>query len=138
MAIFEDIELEWEGVPYRLKGDGDIMRAIAAVEDHVTVGELVEASKSGRMPLGKLSCAFAAVLRQAGARVTDAEVYAGMWKDGGSVPMIIDAVQHLLAMMMPPSVMQDAAAETEAAAGEKHAKKKPKSGSRSKPTKSQS
>lgn len=108
MAIFEPIELDWKGVTYRLRGDGDIMRALAAVEDHITIGELIDGQQNGRIPLAKISAAYTAMLRQAGCRsVTEAEVYAGMWEKGASVSAIQEAVSTLMQTMMPPSAMQD-------------------------------
>jgi len=107
MAIFEDITLDFQGVTYSLSGDGQIMKAIAAIEDHVTISELTEGSQTGKLPLAKLASAFAAVLRQAGARVSDAEVYADMWRGGGDIDKITEAITSLLTMMMPPETMRE-------------------------------
>lgn len=130
MAIFEDITLEWEGVPYTLAGDGQIMRTLAAVEEHVTITELAEASQGGKIPMAKLSGAYAAALRSAGARVTDAEVYAGMWRDTQSMQAVQDAVMSLMQMMMPPDVMRDIEAEPDEDPGTSKPKKKPSPGSK--------
>ena len=108
MAVFDDIEMDWKGVTYTLKGDSQIMRALAAVEDHITIGELVAGQQKGSLPLAKISAAYAAMLRQAGARqITDAEVYAGMWEDGFSQEHIHEAINALLATMMPPGAIEE-------------------------------
>lgn len=112
MAIFDDVELEWEGVKYTLKGDGQIMKAIAAVEDSLTLAELFQGQESGRIPLAKLSMAYAILLRHAGARqISDAEVYAGMWANGADASAIQEAITSLLALMMPQSVLDNIQAD---------------------------
>jgi len=128
MAIFDDIELEWEGVNYKLSGDGNVMKALAAVEDHLTLSELYDAQQSGKMPLAKLSNAYAVLLRHAGAvRITEADVYAGMWKDGETVAKITEAVTALMQLMMPPKWFKDQEAPQDKDA--KPTVKKKKSGS---------
>ncbi len=106
MAHFEPIELEWRGVTYTLRGDGKIMRALAAVEDHITLAELAAGQERGTIPLAKLSRAYAELLRQAGCRVvSDADVYAGMWDGGVNHEAIQEAINSLLMMMMPPDAI---------------------------------
>jgi len=108
MAIFEDIELEWEGEKYTIKGDDAVMRVLAAVEEHVTFMELQQGSANGKVPLAKLATAYAVVLRFAGCRISPAEVYNGMWKDGNMMAKIQEAITGLLSMMIPSSVMSQA------------------------------
>lgn len=105
MAIFEDIELEWEGEHYTIKGDESVMRVLAAVEEHVTFMELQQGSANGKVPLAKLATAYSVVLRSAGCRISSAEVYKGMWSDGGTASKIQEAIVGLLEMMIPPSVL---------------------------------
>ena len=131
MAIFDDIKLEWEGVNYKLSGDGNFMKALAAVEDHLTLPELYDAQQSGKMPLAKLSNAYAVLLRHAGAvRISEADVYAGMWKDGETVAKITEALTKLMLLMTPPKERREI--EDQEAPQDKDAKptvKKKKSGS---------
>lgn len=134
MAIFDDVELSWNGVPYRLSGDTQIMRALAAVEDHVTISELANGQQDGHIPLAKLASAYAAVLRQAGCRVSDAEVYMGMWKGGVDTARITEAISGLLGMMIPPNAIP----EEEGDEGNDPAPKKGASKSSSQRTKPQS
>lgn len=108
MAVFEDIELEWKGVTYTLNGDDKVMRAIAAVEDHVTISELQASMQSGNIALGKLSIAYSVLLKFAGCfGVTSAQVYQGMWDGGVSQEAIGEAIGSLIAIMIPPDAFRD-------------------------------
>lgn len=131
MAVFNDIGLTWEGIDYNLSGDGPIMKALADVEEHLTLAELIQGQQSGKMPLAKLSAAYACMLRHAGCyAVTSAEVYAGMWKDGKTAQTIQEAVSSLILMMMPPAEMQKGeAAEGKPKAAKKSSSKRGSSGS---------
>jgi hypothetical protein len=129
MAIFEDIELTWEGTPYTIRGDDHVMRVLAAVEDHLTFMELERGRASNRIPLAKLSAAYSVVLRYAGCRVSAAEVYKGMWADGQTVAAISEAVSSLLELMLPQSIRADA--QVEPAKGEDAPKAKKKSAGKS-------
>lgn len=107
--IFEDITLEWNGVEYHLRGDDQVMRALAVVEDHITFAELIDGSTSGKIPLAKIASAYAAVLRQAGCyRVTNAEVYNGMFAGGVSAEAIQAALSGLMEIMIPPQTLRAA------------------------------
>lgn len=110
MRIFEPITLHWEGRDYSIPPD-DVLRCIAKIEDHITLIELSTASNKRTIPLAKMAIAFGAVLRHAGAHVSDDEVYAGMFADGNLVNKAQVAVTTLLTLMIPPgSLTQDAAA----------------------------
>lgn len=106
MAIFNDIELEWNEVPYRIKGDDEVMKVLAAVEDHITLVEVEGARTSGRPPFAKLSAAYAAALRFAGCRVSAAQVYEGMWTDGKTAEKVGEAIAGLLQMMVPITALK--------------------------------
>jgi hypothetical protein len=130
MAIFSDIELDWGGVTYRLRGDRNIMRAIAAVEDHITLTELFEGQERGSIPFAKLSGAFTEMLHAAGCRsVTSAEVYQALWSSGDGPERIGVAVSALLQVMLPPGALKSAAnasdEETDDNDQQQDAKKKP-------------
>lgn len=126
MAIFEDVELQWKGVTYRLAGDSQIMRALAAVEDHVTFAELAQGQTKGSVPLAKLAGAYACLLRHAGARLTDAEVYAGMWEGGADANAIAQAIGTLMELMIPPAALQEAEAGNAPAPAKRGSKSKSK------------
>lgn len=135
-SIFEDIELEWQGVPYRIRGDDGVMKAIAVIEDHVTLFELTEGQSRGSIPLAKVSRAYAAVLRLAGARVTDAEVYGGMWADGANADLVQQALGGLLEMMVPPSAIEAAEQEADGDSGNANSPGKGKAAGKGKAKKS--
>lgn len=128
--IFEDIELEWEGVPYRISGDDRIMRVLASVEEHITFLELQQGMTTGKVCLAKLATAYSVILRHAGCRVSSAEVYQGMWRDLKTAQKITEATSGILGMMVPPG-LDDSLTEVEEGPDDKpKAKKKPSGHSR--------
>ena len=134
MAIFDDIELEWNGVPYTLSGDDQIMKVLAAVEDHITIAELSRGQQDGKVPLAKLSGAYHVMLRAAGCHgVKVADVYNGMWKGGFNQKKVQEAILSLLAIMVPPDAVgkQEPRQEKRSPGGKKKAssKKRGKHGS---------
>jgi hypothetical protein len=100
MGVFDDISFEWAGHTYALKSDR-VLGAIARIEDVVTFAELARVGSGKSVPLAKLAMAYGAVLRYAGAKVTDDEVYAGILSSGNA-GTVIAAVTTLLSMMIPP------------------------------------
>lgn len=114
--IFEDIVLKWgdkkedgSQPSYKIPSDR-VMRAIAIIEEHITLAELGAIMRSGRVPLAKLSGAYASILRFAGCDVTDEQVYSdlfGKTNSGLSAPAIANVVTGLLMMMMPSSVLTE-------------------------------
>lgn len=102
MGVFKDIELEWQGKSYVIPANR-VMGAIAVIEDVVTLKEIYEAGAKGRMKLSKISAAYGAVLRYAGADLKDEDVYSGMFSGESSAAAASDAVMGLLSMMIPPT-----------------------------------
>lgn len=120
--MFSTIKLEWGGEPYSIPANRVLM-AVAEVEEVFTLDELQRFSKRGTAPVAKLSRAYGALLRFAGAAVSDEDVYAGMFvNDQGQ--MAAAATSSLLALMLPPaSVALSAPADTgKRAAGKSKAK----------------
>lgn len=107
MSIFEDIKLTWDGKEYVIPSDR-VMGAIARIEDVVTLGELQRYSEKQTAPLAKVAMAYGAVLRYAGANVTDDKVYAGLFGGDGQNQheSIVTSIYILLAMMVPPAAMR--------------------------------
>lgn len=138
MAIFDDIELEWNGVSYQIKGDDSVMRLLAAIEDHLTFFELERGRAEGRPPIAKISNAYATALRFAGCSVTPADVYNGMWQSDQTASAVTEAIGGLLVMMIPKSVKGEIEEEVQPATQKKSSSKK-KSGTKqsSQRTKSQ-
>lgn len=99
--VFDPIEVEWDGREYRIPPH-KVMGAIHRVERYITFPEIVEYAERSAIPMGALSSAYAAVLRYAGAKVTDAEVYESLIQTDDP-DEIMEFVQNLLAMMLPKS-----------------------------------
>lgn len=130
MHLFEEVKLTWGGKEYTIPPDG-MLRCIAEIEDVMTLGELANAQGKGRLPLAKLSTAFAIALRHAGASVTNEEVYAGMF-EGGGVELrrrSMTAVFMLQAMMIPPESLRAPLGKAAGGAGRAAPSKKPTSSS---------
>jgi hypothetical protein len=102
MAVFSDIELEWEDRIYTIRSNR-VMKAIGIIEDHITLAELQVYSQRGAAPLGKLCMAFAAVLRYAGASVKDDDVYERAFSGEEAQAAMMRAILHLMRMMLPAS-----------------------------------
>lgn len=109
MGIFEDIRLTWRGTEYVIPAKS-VLRAIAVVEDHVTMKELSEYSQNpGGSKFAKLTMAYAALLKFAGAKVTEEEVYESVLRpleeEGNST--LYSAIYGLLSLMIPPKAFTD-------------------------------
>jgi hypothetical protein len=102
MGVFDDIHLNWQGSDYVIPAN-KVMGAIARIEDVITLTEIYEASQQRSVKFSRVSSAYAAVLRFAGATVTDEEVYAGMFAGQSAAAAVRDALTGLLSMMIPPS-----------------------------------
>jgi len=102
MGSFEDIHLQWADSEYVIRAN-KVLGAIARIEDVLTLNELQRFSARGTAPMAKLSMAYGAVLRYAGAKVTDEEVYAGMFGSTGTgADAVVESISALVAMMVPP------------------------------------
>lgn len=129
MAIFEKINLHWKERDYVIQPD-DVLQCIAKIEDVITLADLHHYGTNGRVPLAKLSMAYAAVLRHAGAVVDADEVYAAMFKGADMQRRTSKAIETLLLMMIPPEALRKSS-PTEQPAGKARAA----SGSSKRPTK---
>ena len=109
MVIFQDVTLAWKDEEFTIPGN-KVLGAIAIVEEHITFTQMIDALGRGRLPLVAIAKAFAGVLRYAGASVTDDEAYEGMFVGGDLQKKVIDSINTLLVMMVPPSQL---AAQTE-------------------------
>lgn len=108
--VFEDIELTWKGTKYVVPSQ-HVMRAIARIEDHITLKELMEGLSNNAPKFSKIASAYASVLRFSGCPVEDQEVYEGMLcgadeKSDQGISVIAQALTGLLNMMMPPNAMR--------------------------------
>ncbi len=105
MGAFDAVTLAWAGSNYVIPSNR-VMGAIARIEDVVTLEELGRYGERGTMPIAKLAMAYGAVLRYAGAKVEDEDVFTGMFSDGQKQSDIVTAMMSLLSMMLPPRAMQ--------------------------------
>jgi hypothetical protein len=104
MAIFEDQTLWWKGEAFVVPATR-MLGAIAVIEEHITFIEMVAASQ-GKPPLVKISRAFGALLRYAGCKVSDEEVYRGLFDAESNVMERIEtAVTAFLLLMTPPATL---------------------------------
>jgi hypothetical protein len=110
MSIFQPITLEWKDRRYIIQADR-VMRAIAIVENHITLLELQRAALNGSAPLAKIAGAFADVIGYAGGSVDAEEIYAGMFGNGADIERVQLAVVTLLQMMVPPGAVPAVASE---------------------------
>jgi hypothetical protein len=82
-----------------------VIEAIARIEDVVTLEEFGRYDERGTMLITKLAMAYGAVLRYAGARVEDEDVFTGMFSDGQKQNDNVTAMMSLLSMMLPPHAL---------------------------------
>ena len=114
MAIFEEVRLAWKDDEIVIPANR-VLSAIAVVEEQITFSELISCMQRAKPPLVAISKAFAGVLRFGGLRVTDEEVYAGMFETNVA-ERVIHAVNTLLMMMTPPAALATPAATVAPAA----------------------
>lgn len=98
--MFQPIVLKWDGVAYTVPANR-VLAAIATVENVLTLDELGRFTNKGTVPLARVAQAYGALMRFAGADVTDDAIYAGMFDSTDVNPVM--ACQALLAMMLPPA-----------------------------------
>lgn len=112
MAVFEEVTLTWNESEYRIAPD-HVMGAIARIEDVITLKELGRYAQKQDVPLAKIAMAYGALLRYAGAKAKDDEVYAAMFGSSDTQYAVIQSVETLLMMMIPPSATAEEASEGE-------------------------
>ncbi|MDZ4865911.1 MAG: hypothetical protein SGI91_01190 [Alphaproteobacteria bacterium] len=108
--IFENIELTWQGQNYSIPANR-VMGAIASVEEVVTLAELQAYAGRRGAPLGKLAMAYGALLRYAGAKITNEEVYMAVFKSvSDESGVVVAAITNVMMLMIPPALRRDIAA----------------------------
>jgi hypothetical protein len=114
--MFQPVTLEWKGKAHTVPADR-VMGLIAAVEDQVTLAELVTKTQEGRPPQARIAMGYAAALRYAGVKVEDQEVYGTLFANGASAEHMVKMATGLLMLMIPPDAIAQASAEGNAAGG---------------------
>jgi hypothetical protein len=111
MGAFEDIKIGWAGREYIIPAR-KALGAIARIEEVVTFPELLRHAQAGQLPLATISRGYAAVLRYAGADLTEDDVYLGMFSEENAQQTAFIAMQGLMEMMIPPAVKRRFANES--------------------------
>lgn len=105
-SLFADKTFGWDGVTYTIPAR-QVLEAIARVEEHITLPELLAFGARSTIPTSKLSRAYGELIRYAGGQVTDEEVYQGMFSAMVGAPehsnAIVTACAGLIQMMVPKS-----------------------------------
>lgn len=105
-GAFEDVKLVWNGREYTIPAR-NMLRAVAIIEDHVTMPELQKFAVRGTAPAARLSSAFAGVLTFAGCpKVTAEDVYEAMFDGGDKAEAVGVAITTLMSMMLPKSARE--------------------------------
>lgn len=108
MAVFQEIRLSWDGREFVIPAER-VLGAIAEVEEVVTLPEILM-MMGGKMTMAKLSRAYGALLRYAGASLSDDEVYGGLIKHGKTFEQMKTACVALCGLMIPPDKLTEAPA----------------------------
>lgn len=120
--MFKEIEIVWFDQTFIIPPDR-VLRAIAVVEEHLTIGDLARESQTGTLRLARMASAWGALLRFCGSRITDDEVYVSLFAgdDAEVRARMFDSVSTLLALMVPPQPQQPQGEVAAASAGKRRA-----------------
>ena len=113
--IFKEVRLHW-GDAEHVIASSEVMRVIAIIENHITLGDLSRWAGTNSVPLGRLAMAYGSVLRFAGVKVSDPEVYASFFKSAEMADRVARSIGELLMLMIPPDAAK-AAEEGKTVAG---------------------
>ena len=104
--MFAPIEIIWKGQTHTIPPER-VLGAIAVVEEHLTMGELAQDAQAGNIRVARLARAYGALLRYAGLRTTDEDVYAELFQgQSGEVRQrIVDGINTLMVLMVPPGIV---------------------------------
>jgi hypothetical protein len=103
MSSFVDVVLNWDGKQYTIKAYR-VLGAVARIEDHVTMVELMQAAQAGSMPVAKVAMALGAVLKYAGAPATPEDVYEHILTSSGAA--VLECLNSILELVVPPSLRE--------------------------------
>lgn len=96
--VFENISLSWGGEQFEIYPN---LEMIAKIENIITMPELVSCMHKGNPPFAKLAMAFGIILRTAGSRVSDNEIYQGMFSSEAGREAVGGAMSALISVMSP-------------------------------------
>lgn len=103
VAIFEDVNITWDGNKYTIKGDDKILMLLASIEEVITAQELFTYAQKGNMPLVKLSMAYTKVLNFVGVDITAPQVYQSVFNNITDQEQTTGVIMALVQMMIPIS-----------------------------------
>ncbi len=104
-SVFKPVELDWKDQKYVIQAN-KVFGAIAAIEEQITFMKLVNQMQDGTPPLVSIAKAFSAVLKYVNAPECEPEnVYAAMFEGGDTQQRMMDSINTLLVMMVPPDAM---------------------------------
>ena len=103
--VFKDVHLQWEGEEYVIEKD-NVLPAICIIEEYFTLPELIGDMSAGKIKVGKTAQCICAVLNFAGANLTDAEVWRGLYKNKETRKSVTEVVKTLIMMMIPPEELE--------------------------------
>lgn len=99
MAILKHVKLTWNGSVYDV---AVTMALINRIEENVNLMRLATRLQSADPPLSQVAVVFAHLLNAGGCKVTDAEVWTGMFQGGEQTPIqVIEAATAALACVFP-------------------------------------
>ena len=114
MRAFQDYDIVWKEKTFVIPS-GQLLPVIAAVEDYITLTELMAVNAHGRVSAARLSQAYTVILRAAGVKgldnktlIGEQEVYANLFEtDGADVfARMKVAFDGLCTLMIPPKDLQ--------------------------------
>ena len=97
----DTIALTWKNRKYFIPRE-KVMRARQVIENEYSLKELATHMQEGNPHLVRLSVAYGSLLRYAGARVDDEDIYDGMFSEGEQLGAI--AADMLLQILVPDSM----------------------------------
>jgi hypothetical protein len=100
--MFKDIKLTWGGEEKVLRANR-VLKGIAIVEQFITIDKLATFEQGAKV--ASLAQAYGALLRFVGFKLTDEEVYEGIFSSADQATVAKEAASALLALMIPPSTL---------------------------------
>lgn len=109
--MFEPIVLMWRDVKKTIPAN-NVMKAIATIEDVVTLFELQQMFAKEAPKLSSLVSAYGALLRFAGFTVTDEQVWTDVFSSGEiGMTKLMEALSAILLMMRPKKLSVSSVAD---------------------------
>jgi len=100
MGAFDDVKLAWRGKDYLLPADR-VFDVACRIEEIITIPALCKSLADNNPSFTKVAMAYGIALRAAGAKVSDEQIYAGMFGSDEQRNEVSAAAQALLAVLMP-------------------------------------